>query len=107
MKIHTYLSFIYSIIVFLSGVLAYRWADRAISLYIEVLLSILLFILTIFMIKEKTYIYLSAFLISCLLIVFYGYNFFISHAFFQMVLVMISFFMAVLYVNRFLKLKFK
>ncbi len=95
MKTTAYMTLLYSLIVILGGIMSFRYADMTISLFVEVFLGIILFISSLFMLKEMMFSFYSAAILSLLLAIFYGYNFSQTHLFFQGIMSAISIFIFV------------
>jgi len=92
MKTTSYISFIYGLIVILSGLMAFRYTNSFASLIVEVFLGIIILANVFFMMMEKKPSFYVLLVLSFLLAIFYGYNFSQTHHFFQGLLTGISFF---------------
>ena len=94
MKTTAYISFIYSLIVIVGGVMSYRFANSVLSLFVEVFFGIIIFVNVFFMIREKKFSFYVVLVLSLLLAMFYGYNFSQTNQFFQGLMTGISIFVA-------------
>lgn len=92
MKTTAYISLVYGLIVILSGVMAFRFENNIISLFIEVLAGIIITGNVFFMMREKKASFYVLVILSFLLAIFYGYNFSKTNQFFHGILAAISFF---------------
>jgi hypothetical protein len=98
MKTTSFFTLVYSIIVFLSGMMAFRHADNMLGLYVEVSLGIILFVDSIFMVIRKKYADYIALISAAFLVFFYGYHFSGSHNYVFGVLSGVSVFMVIILV---------
>ena len=105
MRTTTYFILIYSIVVFLSGIMAYMHANHPPGLYIEILLAAGLFTTNVFIILKKKPLYSAIALCLTLgLLVYYGYYFSIAYDYFAGALCGISLFIAIMIALKLLKI---
>ena len=95
MKTTAYVSLIYGLVIILSGIMAFRFENSFISFFVEIGAGIIILGNVFFMIKEKTLSFYVLLILSFLLAIFYGYNFYKSYQFFPGLLTAISFFVFV------------
>jgi len=96
MKTSSFSTFIYSIIIVLHGIMAYSAYDNINYLVFEALIGLILFINCFFQIKDKKFSYIIVLVLSSLLSVYYGYNFYIKLDFFQGLMTAVSVFIFLL-----------
>ncbi|NGX27929.1 MAG: hypothetical protein K940chlam1_00101 [Candidatus Anoxychlamydiales bacterium] len=96
MKTTAYVSLIYGLIIILSGIMAFRFANSMASLFIEVLAGIIILANVFFMMQERKFSFYLLFVISFLLAIFYGYNFSQTQHFFAGILTAVSFFIFIM-----------
>jgi uncharacterized membrane protein (UPF0136 family) len=90
MKPTAYSTFLYGLIVVLSGVMAYSHNGKIIYLTLEALLGTLILISSLFMIQNKKWSYIFALVLVCILTSFYGYFFAKENYFFPGLLSAVS-----------------
>lgn len=95
MKISPFVSFIYGLIVILSGIMSFRFENKLIALLIEIPLGAIIIGNAFFMMLEKKLSYYVLLILSFLLAIYYGYNFSQTTHFFPALLTGISFFVFV------------
>jgi hypothetical protein len=100
MKTTAYISLLYGLIIILSGIMAYRFENNTISLYIEIPIGIIIIGNVFFMMKSKKLSFYLLLGLSLLLTIFYGYYFSKTYQFFNGLLAGISFFV---FIYEFLK----
>jgi len=96
MKTTAYVSLLYGLIIILSGIMAFRYADSQMALFIEVLAGIIILLNIFFMLQERKFSFYILLVISFLLAIFYGYNFSQTSQFFPGILTAVSFFVFIM-----------
>jgi len=96
-----YLTLVYSLIVILSGIMDYQHTDRYLALFLEALLGAVIFVCSLFMIKNKIIAHYISAACSFFLIIYYGYFFASTIHFFPGVLTALS---AYIFVMQFIKI---
>jgi len=103
MKLSSFFTLIYAIIVLLSGFMSFQYADHMPGLYFESLLAFVLLVNSYFMMKGKKIADYVALTCSLALLIFYGYLFSESPEFFEGVLTGLSVFMVIILVIKLFK----
>ena len=96
-----YLTLLYGLIVILSGLMDYQHTDRFLAIFFEAPLGALIFISSLFMIKNKALAHYIAATCSFIMIIYYGYFFASTVNFFPGILTAVS---AYIFVMQFIKI---
>jgi uncharacterized membrane protein (UPF0136 family) len=94
MKTNSYITLLYSLIVILSGYMAFSHFNKGIYLLVETGLGTIIFINVFFMIANKKWAFYITICLSIILAIFYGYSFAGSTNFFPGLLTAVSAFVA-------------
>jgi len=101
MQATPYLTLVYSLIILLSGIMDYQHTDRYLALFYEAASGVVIFICSLFMIKNNIMAHYISAGCSFLLIIYYGYFFASTTNFFPGLLTALS---AYIFVMQFIKI---
>ena len=104
MKVTAFTTFLFSLIIFVSGMMAFQYTENTFAIVSEVMVSIILFVSAFFMIKKHKLANYLALLLCIYLFGLYGYTFVKTTNFFPGILAALSAYVGLLQVLRIFRL---